>query len=140
MRKNGETNPVTILVFLLIGAAAFYVYHVGPLYMDNLDAKGYVAEAFNQYFLDGEEKARGRLIIEMNTRCPGTSHYEVDEDGVESIKPGFGLKDENVTFTYDEKTRVLRVRVEYDRIVEFKPFKKRKTYHLIAEKVGKRSQ
>jgi len=140
VRKNGETNPVTILVFLLIGVAAFYVYHVGPLYMDNLDAKGYVAEAFNQYFIDGEEKTRARLMMTLNEGSPGTSHYEVDEDGVESIKPGYGLKDENVTFTYNESTRVLRVRVEYDRIVEFKPFKKRKTYHLIAEKVGKRSQ
>ena len=138
VRKNGETNPVTILVILLLAAAGFYIFHVGPLYMDNLEAREAAAEAFNVYFVDGEAIARPRLMIRLNQKTPSTSHYEVDEDGVESVKPGFGLKDENVTFSFDETTKRLLVRIEYDRIVEFAPLKKRKVYHLVAEKTGLR--
>ncbi len=136
MRKSGETNPVTVLVVLLLAAAGFYAFHVGPLYMDNLEAKEAATEAFNVWFADGEQVALGRLLVRLNGKNPGTSHYEVDEEGVESLKPGFGLTEDNITFTYDEAEKRLTVRIEYDRIVEFAPLKKRKSYHLIAEKTG----
>lgn len=136
MRNNGETNPVTYLVVVLLAAAGFYVYHVAPVYWDNLEAKEAAAEAFNIYILKGEEPARQNLMIRLNAKSPGTSHYEVDDEGVESIKPGYGLKDENVTFTFDESTKKLSVRIEYDRTIEFAPLKKRKNFHLVAEKVG----
>lgn len=140
MRKNGESNPVTILVIIALVAAGFYVFHVGPLYMDNLDAKEAAAEGFNNYFNDGMEAARARMLIRLNAKSPGTSHYELDKEGVESIQPGFGLTEDNVTFTFDEHDKRLTVRIEYDRIVEFAPFKKRKVYHLIAEKTGTRAK
>jgi hypothetical protein len=139
VRKNGETNPVTVLLIVALVAVAFYVFHVGPLYWDNLEAKEAAAEAFNIYYTDGEDIARSKLMTRLNIRSTNTEHYEVDEDGVENIKPGYGLKDENVVFIYEEDTKKLTVRITYDRIVEFKPFKKRKTYHLVAEKVGKRA-
>jgi hypothetical protein len=136
VRRNGETNPVTVIVVLALAAAGFYIYHVGPLYMDNLDAKEAAAEAFNVFFTDGEEAAKTRLLIRLNAKSPGTHHYEVDDEGVESIVPGFGLGEDNVTFAYDEKAKSLKVRIEYDRLVEFSPLKKRKLFHLIAEKSG----
>lgn len=137
MRNRGESaNPVTYLMLLAIAGALFYGYHVGPLYIDNFAARDAVGEAWSTYFLRGEKYARDQMLFRLNQKSPDTSHYEVDDEGVESLKPGFGIKEEQVTFDFDEKTKKLTVRVEYDRIVDFKPLKKRKSYHLIAEKTG----
>ncbi len=136
MRNDGETNPVTYLVVALLAGAIFYAYHVGPLYIDNLEAREAAAEAYNVYMLSGEATALQKLLIRLNAKSPNTSHYEVDEEGVESVKPGYGLTEDNVKITFDEASRKLTVRIEYDRIVEFAPLKKRKSYHLVAEKTG----
>lgn len=136
MRNNGETNPVTYLVLVALVAAGFYGYHVGPLYFDNLEARDAAGEAFAVWSLQGEKYALDKLLVRLNAKSPNTSHYEVDKEGVESIKPGYGLSKDNITFDWDEGTRKLSVRIEYDRVVEFKPFNKRKTYHLVAEKTG----
>lgn len=136
MRNNGETNPVTYLVLALVAAGLFYGYHVAPLYYDNLAARDAAGEAFAVYILKGEKVALDNMLIRLNSKSPDTSHYEVDKDGVEQILPGYGLTEDNVTFTFDEASRKLTVRIEYDRIVEFKPLKKRKSYHLVAEKTG----
>ena len=136
MRNNGETNPVTYLLVVLAAAALFYGYHVGPLYYDNLAARDAAGEAFSLFILQGEPRAKQNLLIRLNAKSPDTSHYEVDKDGVEGIKPGYGLTEDNVVFNFDESTRKLTVRIEYDRIVEFSPLKKRKSYHLVAEKTG----
>ena len=135
MRNNGETNPGTYVVVVLLAAAGFYVYHVAPVYWDNLEAKEAAAEALNVYILKGEETARAGLMFRLNNN-KSTSHYEVDDEGVESVKPGLGLKEENVTIDVDQKTNKISVRVEYDRVIEFKPLKKRKLFHLVAKKVG----
>jgi hypothetical protein len=136
VRNNGESNPVTYLLVIALAAAGFYAFHVGPLYYDNLEAKEAASEAFSIFSLKGEKYARENLLVRLNLKSPNTSHYEVDKDGLESVKPGYGLNDDNITFNFDETSRKLTIRIEYDRIVEFAPLKKRKTYHLIAEKIG----
>ena len=136
MRNNGETNPGTYVFLVLVAAAGFYVFHVAPLYWDNLEAKDAANEAFAVWQMKGEKVAHDNLMARLNLKSTGTSHYEVDADGVESIKPGYGVTDDNVTIAFDESTRKLTVRIEYDRIVEFAPLKKRKSYHLVAEKTG----
>ena len=136
MRNNGETNPATYLVIALVAAAGFYAFHVAPLYYDNLTVKEATSQAINVYILNGEKAALDKVLVQLNMRSPDTSHYETDEDGVETIKPGFGLTADNVTFVLDEPAKMLTVRVQYDRVVVFAPLKKRKTYHLTAEKTG----
>lgn len=140
VRNNGETNPVAYLLAVVVAAVAFYAWHVGPLYWDNLAAKEAADEAFSVWVLSGEKEAQMRLLNRLNDRSPDTSHYEVDADGVESVKPGYGLTEDNITFIFDEAAKKLTVRIEYDRIVEFKPLKKRKQYHLVAERIGKISK
>ncbi len=134
MRKNGETNPVTYLLFALLAAAGFYAFHVGPVYWDNMNAKEAAGEALNVYILNGEDAARMGVLNRLNVLNPDTSHFEVDKDGVETEQPGLGLTDDNVTLKLEGKK--ITVRIEYDRVIQFKPLKKRKTYHLVAEKVG----
>jgi hypothetical protein len=136
VRKNGEMNPVAILMIIAAAAGGFYAFHTFPLYWDNLDAKEAATQAFNQYLIDGEKNAKAALMVRLNQKSPDTSHYEVDNEGVETVQPHFGLSEDQVTFDFEEATSTLTVRIEYDRIVEFKPLKTRKTYHLVAEKIG----
>lgn len=138
VRRNGETNPVTVLLALAIAAAGFYVYHVAPVYMDNLEAKEAAAEAFNIYWTNGPQAAKNNLLIRLNGVKSGTSHLAVDENGQEVILPGLGLTEENIEIINDEQTAQLSVRVTYERVVRFAPLKKSKRFFLVAEKKGKR--
>lgn len=137
VRRNGETNPVTYLVIIALAAAGFYAYHVAPVYWDNLEAKEAVGQAFNVYWLDGEKVAKAKLMIRLNEKGTG-QHLAVDENGAESWRPGLGVDPDNVIINDDNGK--LTVRVTYDRVVEFAPLKKRKTFHIVAEKVGKKAQ
>lgn len=136
MRRNGETNPVTWIVVLALAGAGFYGFHVGPVYMDNLEVKEAAAEAFNVYWNENEDSARAKLVSRLNQKNQ-SKHLEVDENGVEAWKPGLGIDPERVTFT-EGGDGTLTVRVNYDRVVIFSPLKKRKTFNVTAEKVGKR--
>lgn len=137
MRNRGESaNPVTYLLLLVLAGVAFYGYYVLPLYYDNLAAKDAVGEAWSTYLIRGEDYAKVQLLVRLNSKSPDTHHIAVDDEGIEHVKPGYGIKEEQVVFDFDEKAKKLTVRLEYDRIVDFKPFKKRKIYHLIAEKTG----
>ncbi len=121
---------------LAVVAGGFYVFHVGPLYMDNFEVKEAAAQAFNVYWLEGPDSAKKKLLIRLNERGKG-EHLAVDDNGVESFKPGFNVDPDNVTIV--ETSGELRVRVTYERTVIFKPLKKRKVYHLTAEKVGRKA-
>ena len=134
MRKNGETNPVTYLFFALLAAAGFYAFHVGPVYWDNMAAKEAASEALNVYIMTGEDAARLGLLNRLNALSPDTMHFQVDAEGVETEQPGYGVTDDNITFK--EQGKKVTVRLEYDRTIQFKPLKKRKTFHLVAEKTG----
>ena len=138
MRKNGESNPVTILLVIAIVAGGFYTFHVAPLYMDNLEVKEAVTEAFNNYFnVGGEKKARDTFLLRMNDSHSKFRHLEIDEEtGAEVEKPGFGFTDDDISFD-ESDDKVLRVRVAYKRTVTFKPLKYKKTFSLVAEKKGK---
>lgn len=136
MRRNGETNPVTVVLVLALVGAGFYVYHVAPVYMDNMEAKEAATECFNTYWSDGPEVARNRLLNRLNGAKSGTSHLGVDENGNEVTLPGLGLENEQVTIALQPETRSLTVRIEYDRTIRFAPLKKYKKFHLVAEKVG----
>ncbi len=134
-----ETNPVTVLVLIALVGAGFYGFHVAPLYLDNMEVKEACDEAFNAYIQQGEGPARHRLMIRLNVKNLVNEkvigwHFAVDDDGVETIKPGLGLTDEQVTFDFDDQTRKLTVAVNYTRTVQFNPLKKRKTYRFSAQK------
>jgi hypothetical protein len=137
VRRNGETNPVTIIVIIAVIAAGFYGYHVAPVYMDNLEAKGAVEQAFNVYWLEGDKNAKDKLLIRLNEKGVG-NHLKVDENGVESWPTGLGVDPDNITI--EEQDGKLTVRVTYDRVIQFDPLKKRKTFHIVAEKVGKKAK
>lgn len=137
VRNNGESNPATYVLLVLLALVGYYAYFVVPVYLDNLEVKEAVSEAHNGWFTEGgRAQSRDRLLVRLNQRNPDVTHFEVDEAGVETEKPGFGITQEQVSFDYDESSKRLTIRVEYDRIVTFVPFKKRKTYHFVVERTG----
>ena len=138
MRRNGETNPVTILVVIALGAAGFFAFHVAPVYLDNLDVKEVVGQAFNNYFIEGEERARTILLTRLNQREKSVTHSEEDEAGNIITVPGYGIEPEQFEFEFDEKEKILTARLTYDRVVVFSPLKKFKVFHFVVEKKGKR--
>lgn len=123
---------MTVLVVLALAAAGYYGWHVVPLYMDNVDVREAADQAFNVYVLDGEKAASEMLMLRLNGKIGW--HYEVDDEGVEQVKPGLGLTEDNYLIEFDEKTRKLTVRIEYQRTIEFAGLKKRKTYPFLAQK------
>lgn len=138
LRRNGDSNPATYVVLVLLAIAGWYVYTVSPVYLDNLEANKLCEEAVNQAFIDGSPDAsRSRLLFKLNN-LPGTTHYELDEDGKEVEKPGLGVLDENVKFIFENGDKKLTIRVEYDRIIQYKPLKKRKVFKVVATKSGTR--
>lgn len=135
VRRNGETNPVTIIVILALIAAGFYAYYVVPLYLDNGEARERVTQAFNVYWVDGEAAARDRLQFQLSVIG---EHFEVGEDGVEQVVKGLGIPADDILI--EETDASLTVRIAYSRTVQFSPLKTRKTYQFVAEKVGKKGQ
>ena len=136
VRRNGETNPVTVLLVLALVGASFYVYHVAPVYMDNMEAKEAASECFNTYWSEGRDRALDRLLNRLNNAKSGTSHLASDENGVEVVVPGLGLERDQIAILENKDTRTLTVRIEYERTIRFAPLKKYKKFHLVAEKVG----
>lgn len=136
MRKNGETNPATYILGVVLLAVGFYVFHVAPVYWGNLEAKEAADQAAGVYVLQGEKAAVDGVLFRLNNNKE-VKHLEVDEDGKEEWKDGYGILPENIIVKMDESARKLTVRIEYDRYVDFAPLKKRKKFHLIAEKVEK---
>lgn len=136
VRRNGETNPVTIIVILALIAAGFYAYHVVPVYLDNATVREKCQEAFNIYWVNGDNMARQKLTFNVNTVIG--EHFEVDEDGVERVVKGLGVPEDDIFI--EESDETLTVRVTYARTIQFSPLKNRKTFQLMAEKVGKKGQ
>ncbi|MBL8912389.1 MAG: hypothetical protein JNM17_16980 [Archangium sp.] len=138
LRRNGESNPATYIVLVLLALAGWYVYTVSPVYLDNLEANKLVEEAVNQAFIDGApDAAKSRLLFKLNN-MEGTTHLELDENGAEVWKPGLGVQEDNVQFIFENDNKKLTVRVEYTRVIQYKPLKKRKIFNVVATKSGTR--
>ena len=140
MKPSGKVNPVTVLLLLAIGGAVYWAVMFGPMYLDNFEVREAVDSAWSLWATDGEDHTYQWLLNRLNNRTQmGTmgSHFEVDEDGVEKLLPGLGVPEDNITFAYDENTKMLTVRVEYQRVVVLKPSDKRRTMRFVVEKRAK---
>lgn len=132
---RGDTNPVTVLFVLGGIAGAWWLWVFGPAYSDQFDVKDEVWQTFSTA-LKGEEMARDALIHRLNTSIGW--HYEIDEEsGAEVIRPGLGVAAEAVEVKADAENEIVRVRVEYDRVLPLKPTSRRTVVHFVAEKSGK---
>jgi hypothetical protein len=136
VRSNGETNPATILLVVALAAAGFYGFHVVPLYLDNLEVREACDQSFNVYVLEGEASARDKLMQRLNGSRGIGWHFAENDEGQEVKQVGLGVKESDVTIDFDSQSKQLLVRVEYQRTIQFKPLKTRKTYRFSAQKSG----
>jgi hypothetical protein len=132
----GKTNPFSVLLFLAFVAGGWWLFTFGPIYIDNLEVKDEVAKGLAQAVLEGDGSAQKTLVIRLNKTIGW--HYEVDEETQqERVKPGLGVEAEQVVVNSDSSTKMITVRVEYDRTFQLAPLKDRKTLHFVVLKQGK---
>lgn len=129
-----KTNPVTVLVVLLLLAAGWWGWIFGPLYIDHLEVKEAASQIVNLVpQARGVDDAIATPLTRLNTRVGW--HYQVDEEtGEESVQPGLGLTAENnVVLDVDEERKHIKVRIAYSRVVQLKPFQRRQRVAFAAE-------
>lgn len=128
-----DTNPLTVLLVVAVLGGLFYGFHVGPLYLDNLDVKEACQMAINTWTSeDNLVKGQGALNKRLNMSDLGW-HFGEDDDGLEVIKPGLGIPDENMVLEEDDSGLERTCRVTYSRTIQFSPLKKRKTYPFVVQ-------
>jgi hypothetical protein len=139
MRKlRGETNPYTILLLLGLAVAGYFGFYYIPFWLDHLEVREAVDQAYNVAILEGEESAKSRLLMRLNSGTGGNppvgEHFEVNEDGVEEIKKGLGLTEEQIVITNNPPN--LSIRIDYARTFVMKPSEKRRVVRFSFEKKG----
>ena len=137
MRASGKVNPVSVVLLLAMIAGGWWLFTYVPIYWDNLRVKEIAGGSALSYLTGSEEGAVREVIRRANSTRPEEVvgwHFEVDDDGLETMLPGLGLTEDNVSVTFDEATRTVTVHISYDRTVELKPFERRAQVHFEVEK------
>jgi hypothetical protein len=135
MRHPSGKVSLGSLVFLALAAGVIYAgVMVVPFYVDNLDVKEAVAVAHN---LAGKNysDAMLRSTIRERTNELG-SHWEIDEFNSDVLKPGLGLKDEQILIERSDVTQNVRIEVSYERTLQLKPTSSVRTLHFSVVKEG----
>jgi len=117
-------------------AALYAVVMFGPLWIDHMAAKDLVNSTFNQFRDLGPDQFKGELIRKLNF-VDWASHQEQDEDGSMKDVRGLGLTDEDVITDFEERTKILSVKVTYTRRVVFKPTDRFRVFKFSIERKEK---
>jgi hypothetical protein len=127
MRHPSGRVSLGSLVFLTLIAGVIYaaVMFV-PYYVDNLDVKEAVTMAHNRAGRVKDDDALRHLIRERTSQM-GT-HWERDEFDRDVLKPGLGLKNEQILIDRSSVDESVRIQVDYVRQVQLKPTKR---YHTL---------
>ncbi len=135
MRHPSGKVSLGSLVFLALVAGVIYAgVMVVPFYVDNLDVKEAVAVAHN---LAGKNYSDAMLRSTIRERTSELgSHWEVDEFDRDVLKPGLGLKDDQILIERSEVTQNVRIEVSYERTVQLKPSNAVRTLHFSVVKEG----
>ncbi len=132
----GKTNPVSVLLLAAMVAGGWWLYTYGPIYWDNMEVKDEVSKGVAQAILEGDVQAQNTMVNRLNKSVGW--HYQLDEETQqEVVKDGLGLERDQVVVKSDSSTKMVTVRVEYDRTFQLAPFKQRKTLHFVVLKQGK---
>lgn len=111
-----------VIAAAVIGAIYAAVMFL-PVYVAHFDVQDAANSAFNGFKDLGEAGVRQVLLQQLNSEGFG-HHEELDEDGAVVVKPGIGLKDDDLTVQFDDNTKILWVHLEYSKKVALKPTEK----------------
>jgi hypothetical protein len=131
------SGKVSLSGLVLLGLAAGVIY-VGavmvPLYVDNMDVKEAVAAAHNRAAQAADDTSLRNTIIDRTSNM-GT-HWERDQFDRDILVRGLGLKDEQILIERSSISPSLRIQVNYERRVRFKPTSYIHTVRFHVEKEG----
>lgn len=109
------------LTVLAIFAALYAVVIFTPIYLDHFDMKDICNSSFNAFReLGTPETFKADLLRKLNM-VEWATHPEQDEYGAVTEVKGLGLTDDDVLVEFDDRTKVLSVKVTYVRRVLLKP-------------------
>lgn len=130
----------TFLGYVMVAALLAGVYSVvifAPIYLDHMDAKDLVNSTFNQFReLGSAEQMQGELIRRF-LEVPWETHPVENEYGEVTQKKGMLLDPEQVFVEFDDRTKVLHVRIQYERKVKLKPADKIHVMKFVLERKEK---
>lgn len=134
MTPRGGVNVLGVLLVFGLVAGAYWLYVYSPVYLDNLDVREGVAEAYNiRSSRDGDL----RVAIQRHANDPGVGwHREDDGWGYVKIVGGLGITDDQITIERDEVNNRITIRVTYSREVQLKPTAQVRHVKFVVEKVG----
>ena len=124
------------LAALGVLAAIYAAVMFGPLWLDHFDAKDLVNSTFNQFRELGPEQFKVELLRKLNL-VDWATHQELDEDGLMKEVKGLGLTDDDIFVEYDERTKILWVKLTYARRVVLKPTDKVRVFKFTIERKEK---
>lgn len=133
MKPYGRINLSGLLSLLLLAAIVYSAVVFSPIYLDNLDVKEAAARAVAQGSKLHDTGLQQYIVNE--TRNVGT-HFVEGEDGQWEEERGLGLEPGDILIDRDPNGAYITIRVNYQRRVELKPFKRFKTVNFQVEKHG----
>lgn len=135
MHPRGKINVIGVVLLCAGVYGGWWGFTYLPARLDHLDVKEAVKAAYSQAKVQNLAEVRNTLMAKVNHKSLGW-HMAEDEAGNLVRTPGLGIKDEAVTIEKNEVTGTITVNVEYDRLIELKPFDKKEIKHFIATFTG----
>ena len=127
----GRVSLGTLVFLSLIGGVIYAAVMFVPYYVDNMDVKEAVAVAHAR--AGQAQDPSLRQVIRERTSQMGT-HWEHDQYNRPVLKPGLGLRDEQILIERSTVSDSVRIQVDYERQVRLKPTSR---YHTLRFSVVK---
>jgi hypothetical protein len=131
---SGKTSLGNLVFMALIAAGIYAAVMLVPFYIDHLDVKEAVAVAHN---LAGRNRSDAMLRNEIRQRTSHMGHHwQRDQFDRNILKPGLGLRDEQIEIERSGVTQNVRIEVRYERQALLKPTSHIYTLQFSAVKEG----
>lgn len=108
------------LMVLGVLAALYSVVIFSPFVIDHMSAKDLVNSTFNS-FREFPPEAFKKVLLDRLNQVDWATHPEADDFGEVKEMRGLGLTEDDVFVEFDDRTKILDVRVTYTRRVQLKP-------------------
>lgn len=123
MRPSGKVNLLAVLILGAVAYGIWWIITFSGVYLDNIDVKDAVEAGYNVSNRMNDVDVSNVIFQKVNSSQVG-NHEEDDGFGTITVKPGLGLKEENLTITRDDVSKTIKIVVEYKRKVVMKPMAK----------------
>lgn len=131
---SGKVSFGGLVLLTLVAGVIYLGVMIVPFYVDNLDVKEAVAAAHNRIIQGADDESLRNSIIDATSRMG--SHWERDQFDRDILEPGLGLTDEQIVIERSGVTSDVRIQVDYDRWVRFKPTSIQHKLHFSVVKDG----